>query len=73
MTAKEVCAELLRVHKEAVAYFKNVTPDLNACPPGYAPPWSYREFVRYASIHVAYHTGQIYTVRHLLGEVPPDN
>ena len=27
----------------------------------------------YAAIHVAYHVGQIYTVRHLLGETTPDN
>jgi hypothetical protein len=73
MTAEQVCSELLRVHTESVAYFKALNPDLDGCPPGYPSNDTYRHFLQYAAFHIAYHTGQMYTARHLLGEVTPDN
>ena len=73
MTAEEVCDELLRVHRESVAHFKALNPDLESCPPGYPPPYTCRGILSYAGIHVAYHTGQMYTVRHLLGDETTDN
>ena len=73
MTADQVCRELLRVHEEAVAHFKARNPDLASCPAGWPPPWTYGEFLRYLAFHVAYHTGQMYSARHLLGEETPDN
>ena len=72
MTAEQVCTELLRVHEESVAHFKALNPDLESAPPG-MPNWTYGASLRYAVFHVAYHTGQMYSVRHLLGEEPPDN
>lgn len=72
MTAEEVCRELVRVHEESVAHFKTLNPDLDSTPPGH-PGYTYREFVKYLAFHVGYHTGQIYSVRHLLGEKTPDN
>lgn len=73
MTAEQVCSELLRVHAESVAYFKALNPDVNSCSPGWSPNWNYGAFLRYLTFHIAYHTGQMYTVRHLLGETTPDN
>lgn len=73
MTAEAVCGELLRVHNEAMAFFKTLNPDLNASLPGLPPNFTYRAVLMYAGFHVAYHTGQIYTVRHLLGDKTPDN
>ncbi len=73
MTAEQVCRELVRVHEEAVADFKARNPDLESCPPGWPPDHNYGEFLRYLAFHVAYHTGQIYSARHLLGEETPDN
>lgn len=73
MTAEQVCSELVRVHNESVAYFKALNPDLSSCPPGYPPNYTYRAFLTYAVFHIAYHTGQIYSARHLLGETTPDN
>lgn len=73
MTAEQVCAELVRVHAESVADFKQRNPDPDATPPGWDPFWTNRSSLRYAVFHVDYHTGQIYTVRHLLGETTPDN
>ncbi|SRR6266516_5770921 len=73
MSAEQVCRELVRVHEEAVAHFKARNPDLESAAPGWPPPWTYREFLKYAVFHVSYHTGQIYSARHLLGEETPDN
>lgn len=73
MTAEQVCSELLRVHNESTAYFKALNPDLDGCSPGWPPHNTYRAFLSYAAFHVAYHTGQIYSTRHLLGEGTPDN
>ena len=73
MTAEQVCSELVRVHEESVAHFKALNPDLNSCPPGYPPHYTYDHFLQYAVFHVSYHTGQMYSARHLLGEQTPDN
>lgn len=73
MTAEQVCSELLRVHNESVAHFKALSPDLDSCPPGCPPNYTYRAFLKYLAFHVAYHTGQMFSVRHLLGEETPDN
>jgi len=73
MTAQQVCSELLRVHEEAVAHFKARNPDLESTPPGWPPDHTYGAFLEYLVFHIAYHTGQMYSVRHLLGEETPDN
>jgi len=73
MTAGEVCRELLRVHEEAVTHFKALNPDLSSHAPGWPPNWTYEEFLKYAAFHVSYHTGQMFSARHLLGEETPDN
>lgn len=73
MTAERVYRELLRVHEEAVAHFKARNPDLESSAPGWPPNYTYREFLKYAAFHVAYHTGQMYSARHLLQEETPDN
>ncbi len=71
LTAEQVSQELNRVHQESVAHLRKLNPDLATK----APWWhsNYIEYLKYASFHVAYHTGQMYTVRHLLGEKTPDN
>lgn len=73
MTAEQVCNELLRVHREAIAYFKANTPDLETKTAGWPSNFTYAQFLEYASFHIAYHTGQMYSVRHLLGETTSDN
>ena len=76
MTAEQVCSELLRVHNESVAYFKSLNPDLDSCPLGHPSDTyqnTYRAFLTYLIFHIAYHTGQMYSARHLLGEETPDN
>jgi hypothetical protein len=73
MTAEQVCSELLRVHREAVAHFRELNPDPESKLPGSASWWTYGEALKYLVFHVSYHTGQIYSARHLLGEETPDN
>ena len=73
MTAKDIHEELLRVHQEAVGHFNSRNPDLESVPPGWPENYKYRFFLEYLGFHIAYHVGQIYTVRHLLGETTPDN
>lgn len=73
MTADEVYKELLRVHEEGLAHFKELNPDPNSRIPGCPTGFTYDQFLEYAVFHIAYHTGQMYSVRHLLGEETPDN
>jgi uncharacterized damage-inducible protein DinB len=73
MTAEQVCRELVRVHEETIADFKAHNPDPASHIPGCPTGFTYGEYLKYAVFHVAYHTGQIYSARHLLGEETPDN
>jgi len=73
MTAEQVCSELLRVHEESVAHFKALNPELDNSAPGWPQGWTYRGFLEYLVFHIGYHTGQMYSVRHLLGDQTPDN
>jgi hypothetical protein len=73
MTAEQVCEELLRVHQEAVAHFRLLNPDLKSSVPGWPPEWTYGGFLEYLVFHIGYHTGQMYSVRLILGEQTPDN
>ncbi len=73
MTAEQVCSELMRIHEESVAQFKALDPDLNSAAPGWEPHWTYGAFLEYLIFHVGYHTGQMYSVRHLLGDQTSDN
>jgi hypothetical protein len=73
MTADQVLQELLRVHSGAIAQFQTLSPDPNSRIPGCPTGFTYGEYLQYAVFHTAYHTGQIYSVRHLLGEETPDN
>jgi hypothetical protein len=73
MTADQVYQELLRVHRAALAHFKAVNPDPAARIPGCPTGFTYSEYLKYSVFHLAYHTGQMYSVRHLLGEETPDN
>ncbi len=73
MTAEQVYRELMQVHKESVAYFNTLNPAPDTSIPGCPSGFTYGAFLKYAVFHVSYHTGQMYLVRHLLGEETPDN
>jgi uncharacterized damage-inducible protein DinB len=71
--AEAVGAELQRVHAETASSLRELNPDLEAIVPGWSGHWTYRESLKYTIFHVAYHTGQMYSIRHLFGETTPDN
>lgn len=73
MTAEKVLAELLRVHREAIAHFQALNPSPDTKIPGCPTGFTYGQYLEYAVFHTAYHVGQMYSVRHLLGEETPDN
>lgn len=73
MTAEQVAQEVQRVHAEVVALLMDRNVDLAGHPPSCPPQLTYEELLKYQAFHVAYHAGQIYTVRHLLGEETVDN
>ena len=68
LTAAEVLAEVMRIHEAAKAAVvgKNMEDP--------HPHWqTWGNLVQYQVFHVAYHTGQVYSVRHLLGHETEDN
>lgn len=65
----EVLAEVARIHEAAKAIAEKYGKDDTY--PGQWGTWGY--FVQYQAFHVAYHTGQAYSVRHLMGHVTEDN
>ena len=73
LTAEDVYAEMTRVHQEAIAALHALAPDLDTAIPGCPSGFTYRQYLEYASFHIAYHIGQMYSVRHLLGDETPDN
>ncbi len=73
LTAEQVHAELLRVHQESLAHFRALNPAPDARIPGCPSGFTYAEYLEYAGFHIAYHVGQMYSARHLLGDTPPDN
>ena len=65
----EVLAEVNRVHEAAKAFMADKGKD-----DPYPGQWGiWGNLVQYQVFHVAYHTGQAYSVRHLLGHETEDN
>lgn len=72
MGAQAVYDEVQRVHgvvKEALASMELDPEGRNP----HRPDWNWHQTLEYMAFHVAYHTGQIYSVRHMLGHVTVDN
>ncbi len=73
MTPSEVYQEYLRVHQECLANLERLNPSPDAKIGGDPSGFTYGDFLEYLVFHVSYHTGQMYSVRHLLGDTTPDN
>ena len=72
MGAEAVFAEVQRVHDLARASY--LATDLTAEDPHpVRKDWTWGYALEYMVFHIAYHTGQIYSVRHLLGHETVDN
>jgi uncharacterized damage-inducible protein DinB len=70
--AEDLFREVQRIHAEVKALIIAANPyseDKNPHREG----WTWGYSLSYMVFHVAYHTGQIYSVRHLLGHETTDN
>lgn len=74
MGLEELNAEYLNHHEMCyrLALTLNLSPD-HEFQDGWDRVTTVRDRLRIAAYHVGYHAGQIYTVRHLLGEETPEN
>ncbi len=70
--AEAVYAEVKRVHEACKAHFLTSRPALDAKSP-FRDDWAWGYTIEYMAFHIAYHTGQVYSVRHLLGHETADN
>jgi uncharacterized damage-inducible protein DinB len=68
----EVRAELDRIHQLSKTTFYGNSWDLDQKNP-LREDWTWEYTLIYMAFHLAYHTGQIYSVRHLLGHETVDN
>ena len=72
LSSAQLIAEIQRVHAEARASLVATNPQLNDPFPGpFQSTW--KDCLQYMAFHVAYHTGQIYSARHMFGHVTEDN
>lgn len=72
MSAEEVYGEVRRIHEAAKASFL-ANPHDSEEPNPHRSGWTWGFALEYQAFHIAYHTGQIYSVRHLLGHQTVDN
>ncbi|MCW5937849.1 MAG: DinB family protein [Fimbriimonadaceae bacterium] len=70
--AEAVYAEVKRVHEACKAALV-ASPHDSEQPCSNRDGWTWGYTLQYQVFHVAYHTGQVYSVRHLLGHETPDN
>ncbi len=74
MSSPDVMAEYLRQHERCYAMARDLKlPADHLFTDGWDRICTVRDRLRIAAYHVAYHTGQIYSARHALGETTPDN
>lgn len=71
-TPESLLAQVQRVHERCKSAFLTAGHHLAEKNP-YRADWSWQYTLEYMAFHAAYHTGQIYSVRHLLGHETPDN
>jgi uncharacterized damage-inducible protein DinB len=73
MSAEEVAKELDRVQKAVKEALLSIELGREAPMPFEGPGRTMGEFADYMVFHVAYHTGQAFSVRHLMGHKTNDN
>ncbi|MBS1718280.1 MAG: DinB family protein [Armatimonadetes bacterium] len=72
MGAEEMWAEVQRIHAFTKAVITNANPDSEDPIPS-QPKSTWGFALEYQVFHLGYHTGQCYSVRHLLGHETVDN
>lgn len=73
MSVAEVAKEFDRVQKASKEVFLRSNADREAPLTFEGPGRTFGEFADYMVFHVAYHTGQAFSVRHLMGHRTNDN
>jgi len=72
LTVEQVLSEMKRIHEECKSFILNLNPDINSTCLGRAE-WTWKQALSYNCFHVAYHTGQAFSVRHIFGHTTNDN
>ncbi len=72
MSANQVFEELKRIHSLCIAEIQRSPLGLDDQNPA-RPGWTWGYTLEYQAFHVAYHTGQIYSARHIFGHQTSDN
>lgn len=72
MSAEQVYAEVKRIHEACRSRILEALPNMDDVHPD-RDDWTWGYTFRYMAFHIAYHTGQMYSVRHLLGHETSDN
>ena len=72
MGADELRREVARVHAEAKGELTQVNPS-STDPIPWREGATWGGYAQYLVFHVAYHTGQIYSARHMMGHETEDN
>jgi uncharacterized damage-inducible protein DinB len=72
LTAEQVYQEVERIHAAARAA-QDSEPREPDQPNPMREGWTWGQTLEYMVFHVGYHTGQIYSVRHLMGHETTDN
>ena len=72
MSASEVLAEVRRVHDACKAYVLEAQPELDSASP-HREGWTWSYVLEYMAFHIAYHAGQMYSARHLMGHETANN
>lgn len=70
--ASDLQSEMLEVHRACMDALA-ASPVDHAAPYPYREEWTWGSTLEYQAFHIAYHTGQIYSVRHLFGHTTVDN
>lgn len=73
MGVQEVSAEVERIQKAAKSVFLAASPERDEPLAFDGPGRTFGEFADYMVFHVAYHTGQAFSVRHLMDHKTNDN
>jgi uncharacterized damage-inducible protein DinB len=70
--AEALYAEVKRLHEACKAHVLTEQPDLAGKSP-HRTGWTWSYILEYGAFHIAYHLGQMYSARHLLGHETEDN
>lgn len=70
--AEALYAEVKRIHEACKTSFLEQRPDLDSKSP-FREEWTWSYVLEYMAFHIAYHTGQMYSVRHLMGHETNNN